>query len=257
MNGVEDQVGSCNAYVMLTDRQRVTLIRNVLTQGAPGLLGVQEWAGPKPDLTDLTRRRRAIDDLLMDATSRTFYKFGRPKGGGPLVWDSSRYDLQKLYTEQLVGPGFVGHLTGRRDRLGPSLATVGVFVDEVLDEDAALVDVHLTAEVQKGKGYRTDPDHLLRVLRHRRERRALRLLVRRLRRERIRVYVTGDTNYDGMTLPPLISCWVGHPDQEAAGTLGSRTPDYVYGPQRAASVMRIPTRSDHDAVVATYRRKAA
>jgi hypothetical protein len=42
------------------------------------------------------------------------------------------------------------------------------------------------------------------------------------------VRVVGDTNFDGMTLAPLTSCWVGHKRDEAAGTLGRRTVDYVF-----------------------------
>lgn len=256
---VEDRVVSVNAYVVLTDDQAEHLLRRVLRELAPGLAGVQEWDGPTPDLHTAGRQSLAIDDLLQTATTGGHLRFVRPAGGGggAQVYDSSRYDLQRCYAVELVPAGFVGHLPGRKTTLPPSVASVGLYVDEVLDEHVALVNPHLTAEVQRGKGYRTDKAHLLRVLRHHRERRALRRLVLELRRQGWRVYVTADTNFDGMPLPPLVACWVGHAAAEARGTLGGRTPDYVYAPQRAQHVRVLPTRSDHHAVLATYPRRSA
>ena len=72
----------------------------------------------------------------------------------------------------------------------------------------------------------------------------VRLLVGKLQRKGFRVYVTGDTNFDGMPLAPLVACWVGHPRKEAAGTLGARTPDYIYAPEKAATV---PHSTEHKA----------
>lgn len=253
-----DRVGSVNAYVVLSDDQAEQLLRTVLRVLAPGLCSIQEWDGPTPDLHTAGRQSIDVDVLIEHVTKGTHLRFVRPVGGGgPQVYDSSRYDLQKCYAETLVPAGFVGHLAGRKDRLPASLATVGLYFDGILNERVALIGPHLTAEVQKGKSYRTDAAHRLRVLRHRRERRALRLLVRRLQRKGWRVYVAGDTNFDGMPLAPLVSCWVNHQHAEAAGTLGARTPDIVYGPEKAADVETLPTRSDHDAVVAVYPRRAA
>lgn len=255
---VEDRVVSVNAYVVLSDAQAEHLLERVLRELAPGLAGIQEWDGPTPDLHTAGRVSVDVDDLLRKATARSHRRFVRPAGGGgPQVYDASRYDLQDCYAEVLVAAGYVGRLPGRKSTLPASIASVGLYVDELLDENVALVNVHLTAEVQKGKGYRTDPAHWARVLRHRRERRALRRLVARLRRKGYRVYVTGDTNYDGMPLPPLVSCWTEHARAEAAGTLGTRTPDYVYGPEAAGRVRVLPTKSDHHAVLATYPRRAA
>lgn len=241
MTGVEDRVGTCNALVKLADAQAVQLLLGVLRDGAPGLLGLQEWDGPAPDL------------------SRTHWRFARPReGGGPQVYDASRYDLQSIDAVELVPAGKVGHLPGRKDNLPASIATVGRYVDELLDERVALVNFHFTAEVQDVHGdYRLDQDHRARVFRHKAERRALRRLTVKLKRKNDRVYVVGDANFHRMLFAPLTSCWDDHPREEAAGTLGNRTPDYVFAPQKSSRVIRITTRSDHKTVVAVYPRRAA
>lgn len=247
------RVASVNAYVILTDPQADALLRGVLRNGTPDLAGIQEWDGPRPDLTAI--RRRDVDRLLRAATDDR-YRFARPRGGGgPQVWNRDRYHLLFLDAEQLVGPEFVGHLPGRKSRLPASTASVGIYADRLDGGETVLINVHLTAEVQRGSGYRRDLAHRLRVRRHKRERRAIRRLARIHLRAGRRVFVVGDFNFDGLRLWPLVACWDGHPRKERAGTLGHRTVDYVFAETRADRVQVLTTRSDHDAVVAVYKEK--
>jgi hypothetical protein len=247
-----DKVGTANIKDTLSDAEADAALWAVLRY-APQLLGLEEWDGPNPlssapaSLSRDVRLERALKD--------SGYKFTRPRGGGnPVIYGSTRYGLLNCYGALLHKAGWVGALPGRKSTLPASVATVALFADLVLGGTTALVVIHLTAEVQGGRGgrYLLDPRHALRVLRHRRERRAARLLVLGLRREGHRVRVVGDTNFDDMPLPPLTSCWVGNDREEAAGTLGWRTVDYVYAEQPAARVHVIPNASDHDAVVAEY-----
>lgn len=208
-------------------------VDTVLTHG-PHILALEEWG-------------RQRDGILRDLSKRG-YSFARPgRGGGPVVL-ARGFGLERCYGVRLSRAEVVGHLVGRKNRLPESIATVVLCHDESTGDDLAVVEFHLTAEVQFGGRYRRDPAHLLRVLRHRRERRRLRRLVRKLEHKRT-VYALGDTNYDGMSLPPLRSCW----DGGKQGTLGGRAVDVVFARQRPVKVRTVVTGSDHRAVVATYR----
>jgi hypothetical protein len=239
-----DVVASANIKDTLPDGAASQAVARVIGQlpsagHKPELLGLQEWDGAAPA-----------------CIKGTVYRFVRAEGGGgPVIYDTTRYGLQHTKTSRLAPAQFVGVLPGRKSHLGESKAACYFFSDELGHDDVVLINVHLTAEIQTGKGYRTDAKHRLRVARHKLERAHLGVLVRwHIQRGR-RVYVTGDTNFDSMPLAPLVPCWSGHADIEAQGTLGARTVDYVYAPDGATAVRRVPTASDHDAVVATYIRK--
>lgn len=245
------RIGTCNIKVTLSDADAEQVLHRFLNQGHPDLVGILEWDGPKPDKAALNTRR--TDDRLRRATEHTPHKFARPRdGGSPQVYNAARYHLLEMTAATLVGAGFVGHLPGRKSTLQPSVASVGIYKDVLYGGQQVVIAAHLTAEVQKGRGYRTDLAHRARVRRHKRERAALGRLVRKYERTGRPVSVVGDTNYDGMVLPPLVSCWVGHKRAEQAGTLGGRSVDYVFAADRACSVQVIPTKSDHDGVVAVY-----
>lgn len=241
--GVVDVVGTANIADWISDAEAERAL-TIFIGEHPELAGLEEWG---------VSRDRILERLL----AHTLLKWARPAGGrgGPVLYDGSRYQLLHCRGVVIAKAGFMGHLPGRRDTLPPSYATVAVFQDEVLDEEVTLVVIHLTAEVQVGARYRPDSDHAERVRRHRKERRGASRVVRAQQRAGRRVYVVGDTNFDGMPLPPLTPCWAGHAAQEKAGTLGGRTVDYVYAPDRATTVRVIKTPSDHKAVVATYRRQ--
>lgn len=264
---VVDKVGTSNIRVTLSDKDAEQTLRHVLSVGRPDVLGVQEWDGPTPDL-DLQRRMGVGNDATLAKVAAQVhrdtgatYRFARPKGGGsPVVWDDEKLDLLHI-TNRVIAPAqAMGFIPGRRTKLGPSVVTIAVFRDRRTQARKVVVNFHLTAEVQVGKGYRADRLHRPRVRRHQRERLALQALAVTLATDvhvggvpETRVYEVGDGNFDGMKVAPLVACWVGHPQKEADGTLGKRTVDYVYGPDRAESVDVVVTRSDHDSVIATYR----
>lgn len=195
--------------------------------------GLQEWG----------RNRNRILRKLRD------FSWHRPlRGGGPVVVRKSRYRHIKTRARMLVGAGRVDRVKGRRTLLGPSWATVSTYHDTLLGCITDIIDVHLTAGVQKGKtGYRHDRPK--RVRRHKRERRALARLVRERLALGHRVYVVGDTNYHDMHIPGLVSCWDGRP---TIGTEGSRTIDIIAGPYMASHVDVVESASDHDHPRATY-----
>lgn len=240
MTAVHDVVGTCNVKDTLDDRAAEQAVRDWLGEGVE-LGGLQEWG-----------RHR---DRILDKLANAHLRHGRGKdGGGPIVWNKTRYEpVRAIVTKRLVGGGFVGRLPGRRSTLGPSEATLGVFHDEVLGERVSLINVHLTAEVQQGSGYRKEKSHAKRVARHKAEVRAIRRLVWRRRLRGDRVYVVGDFNFDGLEVKPLTSCW----HLRRGSTLGSRAVDIVFAPERADAVNTLPNKSDHRAVVARYRRKPA
>lgn len=241
---IVDRPATCNVYVGLSNADAEAALLAVINEGAE-LIAVQEWG---PD-------RRPI---LLRLAKTTDMRWCRgPLGGGPVLWDFSRYGLLRCRSVLLARREFVGHLPGRKSRLPASWATEVLLVDELHGGEVAIWDFHLTAEVQFGEGYRKDWKHRLRVARHKREVRRLRRRIRRVAGSRRRPrpgrrgYAMGDGNFDGLQLPPLISCWKDRP----GGTLGHRAVDAVFGPQRAAVVRPIRTKSDHKAVLAVYERK--
>ena len=247
MSAFLDVVASANIKDTLTAAQASAAVAKVIGQlpsagHKPELIGLQEWDGGAPD-----------------CIKATVYRFRRaPGGGGPVIYDATRYGPEPMWmrTRVLAKAGFVGNLPGRKSRLGESKAALYCFADELGYADTVAIVAHLTAEVQKGKRYRRDWRHLPRVLRHRLEVLHLRGLARWHTYRKRRVYVFVDANFDGMELPPLVSCWAGHPVEERAGTLGNRAVDYVYAPDKSLSVRLVSTASDHDAVVCRYHRKS-
>jgi hypothetical protein len=235
---VVDRVGTANVKVDLGDEPAWQALR-ALVHTPIGLAGLEEW-GPGRDHL-LERLERPLT-------------WARPRGGGPAVFDSSRYRLRKASGHKLAPAGFVGNLRHRRSHLPMSVASVFVFDDLALEQKVVLLVVHLTAEVQFGAAYRPDQQHRLRVARHQLERASIERLVRVHQRRSRRVYVVGDTNFDQMPVEQLVPCWEGHPDEEKRGTLGGRAVDYVYAPDRASKVRTGKTQSDHRFVVATYSR---
>lgn len=199
----------------------------------PDILALQEWA-------------RGRDGILRKIPG---YGFCRPAGGGGPVVYGARFSPVRCRAVTLARREFVGHLVGRRSRLAANAANLTILCDDETGGEVAVINYHLTAEVQTGGRYRRDLGHRLRVRRHKRERRRLSRLVRRQQRKGRRVFALGDTNYDGMTLPPLRSCWRGR----RGGTLGARAVDVIFAETDADAVRTVKTGSDHLAAVATYK----
>ncbi len=218
------------------DVARDDLLR-VLDQANPDLFGLQEWA-------------RSRDPIL----GLSGYSHARgPKGGGPVGWTEAKFHLRAARSIRLAGTEFVGHLPGRRSRLGPSWCTEVVLNDVPGDRpdgsQTVVLNYHLTAEVQVSAGYRKDASHRLRVMRHKREKRRLGRRARMHLRRGRRVIALGDSNYAGMQLGGFVSCWDGH----HGGTLGGRAVDIVFATAAPAGKPRtFKTHSDHLAVAVTY-----
>lgn len=218
---------------MPLDRTRAG-VDTVLTHGID-IAALQEWVSGR-------------DSILRDLRTRGL-SFCRPaQGGGPIVY-TARFSPLHCRAVTLAHREFVGHLPGRKDRLPASIANLAVLADDKTGDEVAVINFHLTAEVQHAGRYRRDPAHRLRVQRHKRERRRLSRLVRRQQRKGRTVFALGDTNYDGMALPPLRTCWRG----QRGGTLGHRAVDVIYAETDADTVRTVETGSDHLAVVATYK----
>lgn len=185
--------------------------------GGLDLLGLCEWY----------RRRRPVERRLEALTSLRFH---RAPGGTPVARDRVRFEHVATRPVFLAGLGRVDKSPGRRRILGPNIATLVILRDRVTRDEWAVIVYHLTAEVEhdqrdrNGDGYRDDRP--LRVRRHKAERRRLNRVVRRqLRRhgangKRRKVRALGDSNLDRMTIPGLVSAWVGNGDQP--GTHGGR-----------------------------------
>lgn len=216
-------------------------LRRVLHEADPDLGGLQEWS---------TVRDRATS-LVMLQTGRAWAR--GPHGGGPVFWRIGNHQERAVRSIRLSRGEFVGHLLGRRSRLGPSWATEAVLDDlpgkRPDGSQTVVLNAHLTAEVQVGAGYRKDLAHRLRVMRHKREKRRLGRRARAHKRRGRRVFVVLDGNFDGLELGGFVSCWEGHD----GGSLGSRAVDIVFTTGRAVAVKTYKTHSDHRAVAATYR----
>ncbi|QWZ09112.1 hypothetical protein KRR39_04690 [Nocardioides panacis] len=206
---------------------------HVVLAAEPDLVGLQEW-GPK--------RRR----LLAETAG---YLWAAPLVGGcPVGVRADRYDVLTGRARWLAGPGWCDPGVRPVPLLPARIATLAVLRDRETGRTVSLLSFHLTPGVQRRGSYRADRPRL--AARHRQEVIALRRLVAGQLALGHVVHAVGDSNFDGLALPPLTSAWLGRED--GPGTLGSaRKIDDVHGPGRAASVVLLETPSDHKAVVVT------
>ena len=226
------RVATANIRVTLDHLQAAQALNDVLSMN-PDLGGLQEFGSSR-------------DSLLKAASG---YDYARNSiGGGPVFWRRDRYGLLRCRAVRLSRAEFVGNLAARKSRLPASWATVAILSDDDTGAEPAVVNFHLTAEVQYGGGYRTDRAHRLRVWRHKREVRRLMRLARRLRRRGRPVYLLGDTNFDGLKLRGLTSCWEGRDGK----TLGGRAVDVIFADRKPRAVRTVKTASDHRGVIADY-----
>lgn len=211
-------------------------LEHVLRLSHPHVGGLQEWNAVRDSETE-----KALSKLGCSFTRG-------PRGGGPVFWQDRLFDEHAARSIRLSAGEFVGHLVGRKTRLPASWCTE-VTLDVLGGGQLVVLNAHMTAEVQNPDGsYRKDPGHLLRVMRHKREKRRLGRRARHHKRKGRRVFVVADTNFDGMTLGGFTSCW----SKRDGNTLGWRAPDIVFTDREPKTVATYPTHSDHRAVCAIY-----
>jgi hypothetical protein len=212
----------------------------------------------KPDLGVLNEWPKSRDAATRKMCTELGYGYDRPRAGGPVIWRLAAHRLRTLKDRRLALPEFVGHLPGRRSRLGTSWCTEAVFdnlehAGDHAPHKTCLLGAHLTAEIQDMKapdhGYKRGLEYFFRVRRHKREKRRWGRLGRRHLHRGDETYPAGDTNFDGMQLGGFANCWDGFP----GGDLGGRAVTIVYANAKPAHRPRtVQTHSDHFAVAVTY-----
>ena len=214
-------------------------------------IGLTEVLRDKPDVVVIQEAGTARDAVIQQVATLYGYEWARAPGGGPVMWVRNLYTLRSCTAVRLAGREFVGHLPGRKSRLPASIATAIVLADEVAGGDRAVLDFHLTAEIQDMQtgGYKRDLAHRLRVMRHKRERRRLGRRGRMQQRRGRTVYPAGDGNFHGMTLRGFRNSWTN----QSFGTLGPRQVDIVFAATKPFQLWTVETPSDHDALVVTYK----
>jgi len=217
--------------------------------------GLRHVLAEGPDIVALQEALNHRDPVLDRVGADLGYSWARAVGGEPILWKTARYGSEARWVRPvlLARQEYVGHLPGRKDRLPASIATeVGLSDLDSHQADGSIVvaiDYHLTAEVQTADGkYRKDPLHLLRVLRHHREKYRLGRRARMHKRRGRTVHPAGDSNFDGFKLGGFVSCW----DHRSGGTLGWRSPDAVFGATRGTKLWTLKTASDHDTLFVEY-----
>lgn len=214
--------------------------------------GLRKVLARRPDLVALQEAGRNRDRILERVSKAMGYEWCRPVSPNgdptmPVMWRNC-YRVRSCRPVRLARREFVGHLPGRKSRLPASWATE-VILDELgTSRQTALINFHMTAEVQFGAGYRKDRGHRLRVNRHRRERWRLGRRARWNKRRGRRTFAAGDGNYDGIKLRGFVNCWMGR----SGGTLDHRAVDVVFAATRGKHLSTIETPSDHDALVVDY-----
>lgn len=236
-------VATCNLRFTLSAGDFEAGLRKVLAHD-PDICAVQEA---------LDHRDPIIERVCRDLG----YAWARAKGGEPILWKISRYGKAPRWVKgiRLARAEFVGHIPGRKDRLPVNVATeVGLDDLASTHPDGAVTvanSYHLTAEVQDvhgGGGYKKDHVHVLRVLRHIREKFRLGHRMRLHKRRGRTAYGTGDGNFAGMLLRGFVSCWTNR----HGGTLGGRAVDIIFAATRGSDLVTVVTLSDHDGLVVTY-----
>ncbi|MEZ5097214.1 MAG: hypothetical protein R2731_14590 [Nocardioides sp.] len=197
----------------------------------PDLVGLQEWS---------PRRVGLLGEWA------SYRWLSAPLGGCAVGVRADRYAVRRRRLVPLGPPQRADNPDRWWGLEPPRLALAVSLVERATALRVGMVSFHLTPGVQRRGRYRDDRPAL--VDRHRREVTRLSSLVARLIAHHDRVYAVGDSNFDGLALPGLVSCWVGR--ESHPGTLGPRRHvDDVLGLGPADSVELVETPSDHRAVV--------
>jgi hypothetical protein len=245
-------VATANVHWKLRADQARRALEDVLGR-EPDLVGLQEWGFSRHRILRDSGSIGLVPDLGLrlprsGGNTASGYVWSVPLlGGCPLGARADRFELTGCRLALLSRPGRAGlrdqPLRLRRARL----ATVATYRDRRGDRPVSVVGYHLTPGVQALGQYREDRPQV--VARHRQEARRLQDLVDALLARGHVVHALGDSNLDGFRLCGLTSAWAGREDEP--GTLGPRrkVDDVLSAPGRAASVTRVTSDSDHQAVI--------
>src|SRR5689334_4248708 len=100
---VTDRIGTANIRYTLPNGDVEAAIREMLREGVE-MLGLNE-VGPDRD------------GILERICRGTHWRWTRAKGGGPMLWNQTRYSLVNCRPIRLARQEYVGHLIGRKSRL--------------------------------------------------------------------------------------------------------------------------------------------
>jgi hypothetical protein len=264
MSHAEDRAVSQNVWVNAPVEIAQAVLQRVLDRG-PDIVGLQEWPSGRNPLLKATGTfarfpmvRRVLRGPWRPGEG---VEWARPLLGptGPIGLRADRYEVLACSAVTLTGSRRIRPTERHpRARLPANRATLAVAHDHELDEEVAVIGYHLWAGVQVGGHYSERPSDRARVDGHRDQVAALgRLVIDQLARGRV-VYALGDSNFDGLDLPGLVSAWDGR-EHERRGTHedGHRKIDDVFGPGRAVRVEVIEhpeQQIDHQGVLAVRRR---
>jgi len=241
------RVASVNMKTTVPGPEAEAGLRSVLELD-PEIVALQEWGGARryAILNKLGRfsiypQSRSLLPLLPTYRPGEGYLWTRPVGGGGVIgFAATRFEIRWVNTRILVGPGRVDVVPGYRTNLGPSLVNVTIAYDNLIRDEVVVIDYHLTTHVQASGSYR--PEVPKRVARHQAEVAKLQTIAAGHVRAGRRVYVIGDSNYHGLQLDGLVSCWDGVP-RVAGGTHGPRRIDIIHS-------QHAPGGGDGDGIVA-------
>lgn len=269
MSRPEDRVLTQNVWVNAPLGVAGAVLGRVLAE-EPDIIALQEWPGSRNPLL------RQNGDLVRAPGARRLVRRGpwRPQPGfvwtrpvigptGPVGLRADRYELLSCRAETLTGRRRINPTPRHPKAMVPAnRATVVVARDHDRAEEVAVVGYHLWAGVQIGGHYSQRPGDRARVDGHRDQVAALgRLIEAQLEQGRV-VYALGDSNFDGLRLPGVVSAWDGREDDprgthREGGHVGRRKIDDVFGPGRAQQVELVDHPEpaiDHEGVLAVRRR---
>ena len=264
MSRPDDLVVSQNVWVNAPVDVAEAVLGRVLDR-EPDIVGLQEWPAGRNPLLKATGNfarfpmmRRAVPGPWRP---REGMVWGRPLLGptGPIGLRGDRFELLGCRARTLTKRRRIRPTPNHpRERLPANRATVALVRDHELDQTVAVIGYHLWAGVQVDGHYSERPRDRARVDGHRDQVAALeKLVAQHLARGQV-VYVLGDSNFDGLDLPGVVSAWDGR-ENEPRGTHreGRRKIDDVFGPSRADRVDLIDhpePQIDHHGVLAVRRR---
>lgn len=266
MSGVQDRVLTQNVWVNAPIEVADAVLQRLLGL-SPDIVALQEWPSGRNPLLKDTGAFERVPTARPAARRRRRWEPGtgmhwcRPVLGptGPIGLRADRYEVLDCQAMTLT-PARRVRPTPRHPRVTLSANRVSQIRahDHLRDEEVVVLDYHLWAGVQIGGHYSQRPTDRARVDGHRDQVAALSALIQGHLAAGRTVYALGDSNFDGLTLPGLVSAWDGR-ERQPRGTHreGNRKIDDVFGPTRPERVELVDhpdPRIDHQGVLAVRSR---